>query len=225
MMKLKIAAEERKETGKNVAGKIRREDMVPAVIYGRAEETVHVKVNEPEFRKVQRQAGAATILGLSLGSDEVPVIIKEVQKDPVKDEILHVDFQKINMDEKLRVILPIVLINREDIKTQPSILTQQLDEIEIESLPKDLPGDIEVDVADMQIGDTISLGDLEIAKNEGITLLRDLDDVICALSEFVEEDLDALEDEELDLDAEPELVSDEDDEDELLDEAEEADGE
>lgn len=219
MMKLKMAAEERNEIGSGVAGQIRRTKMIPAVIYGRAQDNVHVKVDDSEFRRIHRAAGAATILGLTMGDEDVPVIIKEIQKDPVRDEILHVDFQKINMDEKLRVTLPIVLINRDSIKAQPSVLTQQLDEIEIESLPKDLPGDIEVDVSDMEIGDSISLADLAIAKNEDITLLRDLDDVICSLAEFIEEDLDALE-EELDLDMEPELVSEEDDEDELLDEME-----
>lgn len=211
MMKLKLAGEKRAKLGTGDAKQARRDKMVPAVIYARDEETLHIKVQESEFRKVDREAGAATILGLNLEGEEIPVIIKETQKHPIKDEYLHVDFQKVSMDEKIRITIPIVLANRDDIRVQPSILTQQLDEIEIECLPKDLPGDIEVDVKDLQIGDSILVEDLEIAKNENITILRELDDVICALAEFVEEDVDAIDD-EAEVDAEPELVSDSDDE-------------
>lgn len=210
MMKLKLTAEERAATGTGSAKEARRKGLVPAVIYGREEETIHIEMPERDFSLAYRDAGAATILGLTVGSEEIPVIIKEVQQDPVKRDILHVDFQKISMDEEIRVTLPIVLVNRDNIKAQPSILTQQLDELEIECLPNKLPGDIEVDVQDMKIGDSITVADLDIANEEGITILRELDDVICALTEFVEEDLEAVE--EVDVDAEPELVSDDEDE-------------
>lgn len=217
MMELKINAEVRVETGTNSSKKIRNAKMVPAVVYGRDEETVHVSVDERDFRKINREAGAASIIGLSVDGEEIPVIIKEVQKHPIKDIFLHVDFQKINMKETIRIILPITLENRDDIKTQPSTLIQQLDEIEIEALPANLPGDIVIDVQNMEIGDSIEVGDLEIAKDETITILRDLDDVVCSLSEFVEEDLDEIDD-EADLDVEPELVSDSEDEDEEVEE-------
>lgn len=216
-MELKINAEARTEMGSNVSKKIRSAKMIPAVVYGREEETVHVSLEDSDFRKTYRESGAASIIGLNVDGEEIPVIIKETQKDPIKDIFLHVDFQKINMEETIRVVLPITLENRDDIKTQPSILIQQLDELEIESLPANLPGDIVVDVQDMEIGDSIEVGDLEMAKDENITILRDLDDVICSLSEFVEEEFEDLE--EMDLDVEPELVSDsEEDEEEETEE-------
>ncbi len=215
MMNLKLEVATRNEIGTGGSHKVRQSDMVPGVIYARGEDNLHIKVDEPKFRKAYREAGSATILGLDLDGKEIPVIIKEVQKDPIKDEFIHVDFQKVSMDETIRVLVPIVLEGRDDIKVQPSILAQQLDEIEIECLPMDLPeGDIELDVSEMQIGDSIMIEDLDIAKDEKITILRDLDDVICSLSEFIEEDVDAIEDEDLDMDVEPELVSDSEEEEE-----------
>lgn len=207
-MSLNLEGQLRERKGTGASHAIRREEMIPGVIYSRGEETVLVKVNEPEFRRIDREAGAATIIGLKVDGKELPVIIKEVQKHPIKDLYLHVDFQKVSMDEEIRVVIPISLENREEIKIQPSTLSQQLDEIEIECLPKHLPeDDILVDVKDMKIGDAITIADLDIAKNKDITILRDLDDVICSLSAFVEESDEDL-DEDLDMDVEPELVSD-----------------
>ena len=222
MRELKLTAENREATGSGASNRDRETKMIPAVIYGRGKENLHVKLPAREFTRVEREATAASILGLVLEGEENSVLIKDVQTEPVTGEVLHVDLQLIDMSTPIRVSIPVVLLNRESIKVQPSILTQQLDEIEIESLPNDLPkGDIEVDVSDMEIGDTISVEDLEIAKDEKITIHREMDDVIVALSEFFEVTDEELED-DIDLDVEPELVSDSDDEDEeeLLDEEE-----
>lgn len=214
MKNLNLKAELREGKGTGASNAVRREGKVPAVIYGRGEETILVKVNEPEFRKIDKEAGAATIVRLNVEGKETPVIIKEVQMHPIKDAYVHADFQTVSMDEKLRIFIPIVLENREEIKIQPSTLSQQLDEIEIECLPQYLPEDIMVDVKGMEIGDNITVEDLEIAKDENITILRDLDDVICSLSAFIEEseeDLTA----DTDVDVEPELVTDDDEEEEV----------
>lgn len=206
-MNLNLKGELRNRKGTGGSHAIRRESKIPCVIYGRDEETVLAKVDEPEFRRIEKEAGASTIIGLKVDGSEIPVIIKEIQKDPIKDLYLHVDFQKVSMNEKIRVTIPIFIENRDSIRVQPSTLSQQLDEIEIECLPRFLPeGDILVDVASMEIGDSITVADLDIAKVSEITILRELDDVVCSLSAFVEE---VEEDVEVDLEAEPELVSNE----------------
>lgn len=202
-MDLNLKGELRNRKGTGASHSIRRENKIPCVIYGRNEETVLAKVDEPEFRRVFNEAGAATIIGLKVDGKELPVIIKDVQKDPIKDFFLHVDFQKISMDEKIRVTIPIILEKRDEIRTQPSTLSQQLDELEIECLPKYLPDDdLLIDVSHMEVGDSILVKDIEIAKNEHIAILRDGEDTICSLSAFIE----VADDEDINEDAQPELV-------------------
>lgn len=178
----KIQIQNRTETGKNFVDKMRVEDMIPGVIYSRGGETIHITVKAAEFSRAYRIAGSASLLGLDLEGQQIPAIIKEIQKHPFKNEVLHVDFQKINMDEKIKMTIPIILINRDSIQIQPSVLMQLLDEIDIECLPGNIPNSIEVDVQNMDLEIPIIIGDLDIAKDEDITILSGLDEVICTLT-------------------------------------------
>lgn len=183
MAAIKMQIEKRNEVGKNEIKKVRENNFIPAVIYSRGGETVHVAIDTVEFSRVYKIAGTTSLLGLELEGTTVPAIIKEIQRHPIKNQILHVDFQKLNMDEKVKMTLPIVLLNRDDIKLQPSVLTQILDQIDIECLPTDIPNAAEVDVQDMDFTTPMMVKDLDIAKDEKVTILRDLDDVVCTLSE------------------------------------------
>lgn len=177
-----IEIQNRTETGKNVVNKMRVENMIPGVIYSRGGETVHITVKAPEFARAYREAGSASLLGLNLEGENIPAIIKEIQRHPYKNEVLHVDFQKINMDEKIRMTIPVVLINRDNIQVQEAVLMQLLDEVDIECLPGNIPSSIEVDVQDMDLETPIIISDLDIAKDDEITILSELDQVICTLT-------------------------------------------
>lgn len=177
-----IEIQNRAETGKNFVDKMRVEKMIPGVIYSRGGETIHITVKAPEFARAYRIAGSASLLNLDLEGQKIPAIIKEIQKHPFKNEVLHVDFQKINMDEKIRMTIPVILVNRDSIKIQPSILMQLLDEVDIECLPGNIPNSIEVNVEDMDLETPIIISDLDIAKDEDITILSNIDDVICTLT-------------------------------------------
>src|SRR5699024_4661110 len=104
-------------------------DFIPAVVYGKGEETRHIKISKQQFQRFLRRFGSSGLLYLTIDGEDVPAIVKEVQKHPYKNEYLHVDFQQLRMDETVRMTLPITLIGRENIQIQPSILVQQLDEI------------------------------------------------------------------------------------------------
>ncbi|WP_313755683.1 50S ribosomal protein L25 [Tissierella sp.] len=183
MTAIKMQIQKRTDSGKNLVKKMRKNNVIPAVVYSRGGETVSVSVDSSEFLRVYKSAGSASLLGLELEGTTIPAIIKEIQRDPVKNQILHVDFQKLNMDEKVKMTVPIVLLNRDNIKLQPSILTQILDQIEIECLPSDIPNGAEVDVADMDFTTPIMVKDLSLADDNKITILRDLDDVVCTLGQ------------------------------------------
>ena len=182
MTDLKMQIERRTDLGKNFVDKMRDEKIIPGVVYSRGGETVHISINELEFMRVYKVAGSSSLLKLELEGGVVPAVIKEIQRHPVKNQILHVDFQKINMDEKIKMTIPVVLTNRDNIKLQPSILMQLLDQLEIECLPGNIPESIEVNVEDMNFEAPITIQDLDIAKDSDITIFRDLDEVICTLT-------------------------------------------
>ena len=162
MAAIKIQVEGRTGTGKNKVDKIRQEDFIPGVLYGKGQETKHIQVERRVFEKVYKTAGMSTLIDLELDGDVSPVLIKEVQTHPFKNQFLHVDFQKLNMNEKVKLTIPITLLGRDDIVVQPSILIQQLDEIEIECLPGDIPQSIEIDVRNIDFTTPIFVSDLDM---------------------------------------------------------------
>ncbi len=183
MTAIKMQIQKRTDIGKNFVDKMRANKTIPGVIYSRGEESVHVSVNEIEFLKVYKSAGSSSLLGLELEGVTIPAIIKEIQRHPFKNEILHVDFQKLNMNEKVKMNVPIILTNRDSIKLQPSILMQLLDQIEIECLPGNIPNGAEVNVEDMDFTTPLLVKDLDIAKDGDVVILRDLEDVVCSLAQ------------------------------------------
>lgn len=193
MAAIKIQVEKRSRLGKNKVDKMRQEELVPGVLYSKGEETRHIQVNRRSFDKVYKSAGMSTLIDLELDGTVEPVLIKEVQTHPFKDIYFHVDFQKLDMTQKVRLTIPISLYNREKIANKELILIQQLDELDIECLPGDIPESIDVDVSGMDINAPIFISDLEIFKNEDVTVFRDADDVIANLIEpTMEEELDEL---------------------------------
>ena len=220
MATVKMQIEKRDQTGSNKVRKMRANNSIPAVLYSRGAETRHVSIKKAEFLKVYRSAGSTSLLTLDLDGEKIPAIIKDVQKHPVKEEYLHIDLQELKMDEKIKITIPVVLLNRDSIKIQPSVLAQQIDEIEVECLPSYIPSTAEVDVEFIDFETSIYVRDLDVADIEEVTILNDLDEVVCSLTEptIYEEDEDLDEDEEM---TEPELIGEEDEDEEDSEEDEE----
>ena len=177
-----MKVESRSDIGSNKVKKMRADNIIPGVIYSRGDETKSVKVNNAEFAKVFKSAGSSSIIDLEFEGDILPVIVKNVQRHPVTGFVTHVDFQKLNMSEKIKMSIPIVLLNRDDIQVQPSILLQLMDQVDIECLPSYIPKTADVDVSDMDFTTPKLVRDTDIAKMEGITILTDLDEPVCSLS-------------------------------------------
>lgn len=208
MAQIKMQIEKRTDKGTNAVSKMRAKDSIPGVLYSRGKETVLVSIDKTEFVRVYKKAGSTSLLDLKLGDQAIPAIIKEIQRHPYKNEILHVDLQELNMAEKIKIIIPIVLLNRDNIQVQPSVLMQQIDEIEVECLPGNIPNTAEADVANLKLNDNITIADLDIAKDEDITILEELDTVVCTLTEPSYDEEDEGDDEV----AEPELIGEDDNE-------------
>lgn len=189
MAELVLQAEKREATGKNKVNKLREAELIPGVIYAKDEENINVQVTARDFEKVLRQAGTSTIITLDFDGEKKDVLIKAYQNHPFKNQFLHVDFQAINQNEAIRVQVPVVLVGRDDIRVEPSVLVQNIDVVEVECLPKYIPQTADVEVSDLQIGDVRTIADLDIAKVDDITILAEDDEVICSLQEPNEEEI------------------------------------
>lgn len=183
MANIKMHVLTRTEIGKNQIKKLRAAHLVPGIIYCRGEANLPITIEIHEIQKIFKKLGTASLIHLQLENQEIPVIIREIQRHPVSQHLLNIDFLKLHMDEKVRMDIPIVIINKDAIKIKPSILSQVLDQIEIECFPKDIPHGAEVDVISIDFSTPMLVKDLDIASNKKITILRDLDDVVCSLLE------------------------------------------
>lgn len=189
MAKIVLQAEKREATGKNQVKKLRNKELIPGVIYGKNQENVNVQFTARDFEKVLRQAGTSTIITLDIEGEGMEVLIKEFTSHAYKNQFLHVDFQAIDQNESIRVTVPVVLVNRDDMNEVTGVLVQNLESVEVECLPKYIPQTADVDVKEMAIGDNMTVADLDIASNENITILADEDEVVCSLQEVSEEEI------------------------------------
>lgn len=207
MEALELKAEAREARGHSVK-ELRRQGLVPAVIYGRGVDTEQVQIDAKTLQRVLSVAGTHQLISLQVGQSRPRLALaKEIQRDPVKRHYLHVDFYAVKMDEKVKAQIPIVLKGEAPaVEEQDGIVTQGLDELEIECLPSDLVNSIEVDISVLvNLNDSLTVADLKVP--ETITILSDPDSMVVKIeAPRTAESLEALE-AEMAGSAEPELVS------------------
>ena len=167
MATVALKAQSRKETGKGVARSLRRQAQIPAVFYGREVEPVPLALDVREVeRLISSAAGENVLIDLKIDNDGSAqshrAMIKEIQVDPVKQTILHVDFYAISMDKKIALEIPITLIGAPVGVDEGGILQQVGRTIEVSCLPDQIPDAVEVDVSNLDIGDSLHVSDLQV---------------------------------------------------------------
>ncbi|MFW5809486.1 MAG: 50S ribosomal protein L25/general stress protein Ctc [Halanaerobium sp.] len=205
-----IEAELRTETGKGAARKIRRNGLIPGVVYGRGNEPRSIKIDPLDIEKLLQSNAIFDLTFVGEDGEESTVIIKDYQKDVIKQDLLHVDFQFISMDEKITVSVPMHLEGEAVGVRDGGVLQQLLREIEIDTLPAEIPEEITIDISELEVGESLSVADLDLP--EGIDLVTDSDEVIVTVvtpTELAEEDEETEEEEEF---LEPEVIGEEDEE-------------
>ncbi len=156
-------AELRTETGTGASRRLRREDKVPAILYGADKEAASIVLAHKDMIKAQEDEGFYThILTLNIGGESVEAILKDIQRHPYKPKITHLDFQRVDATHKLHTKVPVHFIGEEKVTKAGNTVVHQLTEIEITCLPKALPEFVEVNVADLVAGDSIHLSDLKL---------------------------------------------------------------
>ena len=219
MKRFELEVEAREKTGKGAARKLRKDGLIPGVVYGKKIDSTPLIVDPTEL---QNKINQNVIIDLKIkdkdDAQEEIVLIKDYQKDVIKDKIIHVDFQQISMDEKINVSVPLRLTGSSPGVDEGGVLQQLLKEIEIEALPDDVPGNIELDISELDVGDSLQVDDLEVEEN--IDIVESLEEVIVTVvtpteepeeeieleEEFVEPEVIGAEDEEIEEGEEPEEV-------------------
>lgn len=177
MDQITITASKRELKAKQ-ADKLRREEILPAVLYGHGLESQPIEVSARDFAKVFKKAGESTLVSLTLDGQSRPVLIHEVQRHFLNDQPIHVDFYAVNMNEKLTTHVALHFIGASPaVKSLGGILSKNLSEVEVECLPADLPPYFEIDISKLNtFEDAIRVSDLPVS--DKIKILENPDELI-----------------------------------------------
>ena len=201
-----LSAAERSSEGKSSNRNLRRSGFIPGVVYGGKEEPKKISIMEKDIVKASEVAGFATqILRISIEGKEVDVVIKEIQRHPATSRVLHADFMRVDPDSKITLVVPIRTLNDENcvgVKASGGQVNHLINDVEISCLASNLPEQLEIDVLELDIGDTVSLSEIKLPEGVEITLLAQAEDRDQAVVSITEAREMIIEEEEVELDGE-----------------------
>lgn len=189
-----IKVERRNDEGKGASRRLRRAGFVPAIVYGGELDPVSIQIEHKDvWHASQNEWFYSSILDLTLGGDVQKVLLRDMQRHPFKQIVMHLDFQRINENEALRLRVPLHFLNQEASpagKTSGVVIMRELTDVEISCLPKDLPEAIEVDLSGLEVGDIVHLSELKLPKGveiPGLRLGKEHDHAVIVAKEMREE--------------------------------------
>lgn len=160
-----LDAELRTDLGKGASRRLRHANKVPAILYGEGQEPVSLTLEHKNvFRAQQEEAFYSHVLTLNIAGKPVECLIKDMQRHPFKDIVMHLDFLRIDAKHALHTNVPVHFINEENVAKTGATIAHHVTEIAVSCLPKDLPEFIEVDLADLEVGQTLHLSDVKLPK-------------------------------------------------------------
>jgi large subunit ribosomal protein L25 len=167
-----VSASTRDDQGKGASRRLRRTGKVPAILYGGKGEPSNVTLDQLKLLNViTDEKFYSSVITLKLDGTDHQAIVKDIQMHPAKNQVLHVDLQRVLADQLIRIHLPIHFLNETTcpgVKTQGGLVSHLRTDVEISCLPKDLPEALEVDMAGMSLGDTVYLKDIKLPP--GVTI-------------------------------------------------------
>lgn len=183
MQQAKLEVQQRDTFGKQSARELRKEGGVPAVLYGRAQETVALQLDARSFRQFLRTYGENVIINMEVNTGNTePVIIKEIQRHPVdKQRLIHADFIRISLDEPVTSTVPVVVVGNPPGIQEGGVLEVPLRQVTLNCLPMQMPTDISVDVSHLDIGDAVYVSDLNL--DEEIDILDEPEQILAMVSQ------------------------------------------
>ena len=173
---LKLAVKERNSEGKSYNKNLRRSGSIPAVVYGGKDQPKKISILEKDIVKAVEIPGFSTqVLKISLASGDVEVVVKEIQRHPPTSRVIHVDFMRVDPDSKISLTVPIRTINDDiciGVKISGGQVNHLINDVEITCLASNLPEYLEIDVQEMDIGDSVLLSEITLPEGVEITILN-----------------------------------------------------
>ena len=183
MSEMTIQVEKRERTGKGGSRESRRKGMIPGVVYGGGKDSVPIQLDRKTFVEMMKKSGSENpifLLKLSDSGQERHAILRDLQRDPVSRLVIHLDFQRIEMNQKVHVTVTVELVGTAvGVKTEGGLVEFTTRELKIECLPGDIPKHIEVDISGLHVGQHIEAGAVTLP--QGVTLFDDPEKVIVTL--------------------------------------------
>ena len=182
-----LTASSRPHSGKGVARSLRRDGRIPGIIYGHARQPQALSISAKDLeRLLERFAAENTVIELSLEGATSRTLIREIQRDPIRRNVLHVDFQELVAGEKVTVRIPVVLQGIPDgVRNAGGILSQVMQELEVRVDPAHMPSHIVVDVTNIAIGHSVHVSEINVP--DGVEVLDDADSTIAVVAAPKEE--------------------------------------
>lgn len=190
---MELTVQKREILGKRIKS-LRKSGFIPAELYGRGKENIHFSVSVKEFTNVFKKAGESTVLKIKIENGdkkegEINALVQDIQRNPTTDEITHIDLYQVRMDEKITASIPLEFVGEAPaVKEKAGVLNKSMREIEVESLPGDLPHSIKIDISILsEIGASIRAKDLHIGK--GVKILVEPETVLATIVEQAKEEI------------------------------------
>jgi large subunit ribosomal protein L25 len=178
---ISLNAEPRSDSGKGASRRLRHQGLVPAIVYGGKFDPVQISIDHNVFlHELEKQTIYTQVVDLKMGDKTQEVILRDLQRHPYKNKIMHADFFRIDKNTPIKVVVPVHVLNAEDcvgVKMDGGMMTQLVTEVEIIALPKDLPEHLEIDALDLHLGDILHLTDIDLPEGVEIVALTYLEDV------------------------------------------------
>jgi large subunit ribosomal protein L25 len=183
MKQVVLTAQKREKVGKEICKKLRKQGKIPAIIYGPGVDPLHIAVNFNEFEKVyNRYKGETVLYLLEVANGETQkyqCILKELQRDPVTDRFIHLDFYAVSTENVIEIEVPIEFVGRPVGLTKGGILEIFMHELTVECLPTAIPDKIVVDISHLDLGDSLHVRDIKVP--EGVKIKDRPEETVCTV--------------------------------------------
>ncbi len=211
---IEVPVEIREVSGKGASRRLRREGLVPGILYGGDKESVSLQIPQNFlWRALQDESFYTSVVELTVGDKTQRAILRDLQRHPFKQEIMHIDFQRVTKGQKLTILVPLHFINEEQSpagKKSGVVISHQINEVEVECRARDLPEYLEVDLGELEVGEIIHLSDIKLPGGvELVDLQHDGEDRIVASAQHVQVQVEPEEGEEVAAGEVPTVADDE----------------
>jgi len=179
MKKVELNVANRTGSGNKQSRKLKKENCIPAILYGKGSAGRLLKIDESELNNIIAKNGENVVVKLRIDGTEIPAVIKEIQRDHLQQHMIHVDFQPVTLHEIIHAEVPILVVNGEKIERSGWVINKQMTELEIEGEVEKIPPAITVDAAKYKVGQVLRVADLEISKE--LSIVNEKNEVILSI--------------------------------------------